>query len=446
MKFNDEFILDNLKNPDYRNAVFGFLDDSIFDGERKKVFNIIKIYFNAYKKWPSLKELNVEISKYIKSENDAENYSAILTKMYNAEPIDNLQWIMNKTEQYILTKKVYNAVSTSVVEFEREDPNFNSLLEQLKNAVSFKFDRNLGMAYILDFQKRMEMYSEQVEKTPFDLEFFDKYSRKGDHSGFEKATLNICLAPTNGGKSIWLVDRAAKALMRGMNVLYVSLEMSEQAILERIDANMHDIDINDIPLRIDDLTKKMQALKKKITGEIYVKRYPPRSINSNAIRNLLSEFQKSGINIDLLIVDYIGILAPNEKIQGANTNTMIQRASEDLRGLAIEFLIPVWSAQQFNRNAYDSSDPSLADISEGISLAQTSDFIFAIINIAELETINQCLCKILKNRYGPLNVTSNIGLNKSKMRFYDVQNDARYGLSATPNKEPEPLPTSNFKF
>lgn len=446
MKFNDEFILDNLKNPDYRNAVFGFLDDSIFDGERKKVFNIVKIYFNAYKKWPSLKELNVEISKYIKSENDVENYKSILTKMYDAEPIDNLQWIMNKTEQYILTKKVYNAVSNSVVEFEREDPNFNGLLEQLKNAVSFKFDRNLGMAYILDFQKRMEMYSEQVEKTPFDLEFFDKYTRKGDHSGFEKATLNICLAITNGGKSIWLVDRAAKALMRGMNVLYVSLEMGEQSLLERIDANIHDIDINDIPLRIDDLTKKMQALKKKTTGEIYVKRYPPRSINSNTISNLLSEFEKAEISIDLLIVDYIGLMSPNIPVQGANTNTLLQRVSEDLRSVAIQHDISCWSAQQLNRDAFGSSDPSLSDISEGIAIAQTADFVTCIINIPELETINQCLMKILKNRYGPINNVSNIGLNKSKMRFYDVQNDARYGLNATPNKEPEPLPTNNFKF
>ena len=342
-----------------------------------------------------------------------------------------IEWLTDETEKWCKDRAIYIAVMESIeVLDQKSQRSTGEIPELLKDALSVSFDSNIGHDQIEDAEKRYDFYTTEEEKLPFDLEYFNKITK----GGLPNKTLNICLAGTGVGKSLFMCHMAASALMQNKNVLYITLEMSEERIAERIDANILNIPMKELPdISKKEYGKKIGRLKNKTTGKLIVKEYPTASAHVGHFRHVLQELNiKKDFRPDIIFIDYLNICS-SQRIrpgQGANSYTLVKSIAEELRGLAVENDLPIVSATQTTRSGYGSTDIGLEDTSESFGLPATADMMFALITSEELEELDQMVVKQLKNRYNDPTVFKRfvIGVDRSRMKLYDCEQEAQEEL------------------
>ena len=432
-------ILSNLiYNEDYARKVIPFVKEEYFqDGIEKVIFKSIWQYADEYKSAATVSALAIELQKATLND---EHYKTSLEYLESLEKDEvGLEWLTDQTEQWCKDKAIYNAVLNSIhiIEGKDKEQTPDALPSLLTEALSVSFDKHVGHDYIEQSDDRYEFYNRSEEKIPFDLDFFNRITK----GGMPNKTLNIAIAGTGVGKSLFMCHVAAATLMQGKNVLYITMEMAEEKIAERIDANLMNIsmdDLHDLPKHMYE--SKFDKVKKKTQGKLIVKEYPTASAHCGHFRSLFNELKlKKDFTPDLVFVDYINICASTRFRAGANVNsyTYIKAIAEEMRGLAVEYNLPIMSATQTTRTGFVSTDIGLEDTSESFGLPATADFMFALIQTEELEELNQMLVKQLKNRYA--DPTSNkkfiIGVDRSRMKLYDVNQAAQDDMVDTGQDE-----------
>jgi archaellum biogenesis ATPase FlaH len=327
---------------------------------------------------------------------------------------------------------VYNAVRESILILDgnHKTADKGSIPELLSTALGVSFDSAIGHDFIENSDERFDFYHKKEDKIPFDIDLMNKITK----GGVSRKALIIALAGTGVGKSLFMCHCAASNLMDGLNVLYITLEMAEERIAERIDANLLDISLDDLrTIPKDVYVKKIDRMKGKTTGKLIIKEYPTASAGSAHFRHLLNDLRlKRNFKPDIIYIDYLNICMSSRLRHGANVNsyTMIKSIAEELRGLAVEFNVPVVSATQTTRSGFGNSDMDLTDTSESFGLPATADFMFGLISTEELEQLGQIMIKQLKNRWGDINAYKRfvVGIDRSKMRLYNVEETAQKGL------------------
>ena len=435
-------ILKNLVyNEEYTRKVLPFLSVDYFqEREDKILYEKINEYINQYNTLPTQEALAIELDKSSIKDEEFQNSLKLLESISNETDETNISWLLDSTEKFCQDKAIYNAVVESISildEGGRNTRDKGSIPDILSDALSVSFDPHVGHDYFLDSDERYKFYHRVEEKIPWDLEYFNRITK----GGLSNKTLNIALAGTGVGKSLFMCHAAASCLSQNCNVLYITLEMAEEKIAERIDANLLNISIDDLQKLPKDLyDKKINKLKQTIKGKLIVKEYPTAAANVNHFRALLNELNlKRSFVPNIILVDYINICTSSRIKPGANVNsyTYIKSIAEELRGLAVENAIPILSATQTTRSGFTNTDIGLEDTSESFGLPATADFMFAIISTEQMEELNQIMIKQLKNRYS--DPTSNrkfvIGIDRSKMKLYDVEQSAQNELVDTGQDE-----------
>ena len=434
----EQTILRNLLTDEkYMRKVLPFIKPDYFQGVYRSLFKEAGKYVAKYNKLPTAETLIIELDDSKSFTND--NYQMavdIIPQLYTNDVIDN-DWLLDATEKWCQDRAVYNAImeSISIIDGKHESLTKNALPDILSKALGVSFDKNVGHDYIENVEERYEFYHTEEDRIPFDLEYFNKITK----GGVPRKTLNICLAGTGVGKSLYMCHLAASALTEGRNVLYITMEMAEERIAERIDANLLNVPIDQLEnLSKDMFTTKVQDLSRKTAGKLIIKEYPTGSAHSGHFRALLNELKlKKQFTPDVIFVDYLNICASSRmKAMGGSINsyTYIKAIAEELRGLAVEYDVPVWSATQTPRSGYSNSDVGLEDTSESFGLPATADLMFALISTEELEQLGQLMVKQLKNRYN--DPTQNkrfvIGVDRSKMRLFDAEEGEQTLTDDTP--------------
>ena len=442
----ERLILSHLiHNENYSRKVVPYVKDEYFeDPSEKLVFKLIQEYILKHNDLPTKQSLSIDLdqldgiheSEYTKS-------SEIINSLNKPESTDITPWLVEQSETFCQDKAIYNAVVNAISILEGNEKTHLSkgaIPTVLSDALAVSFDPHIGHDFIEDAENRFDFYHRIEEKLEFDLEMFNKITK----GGLPKKTLNICLAGSGVGKSLFMCHQAAAALSVNKNVLYVTLEMAEERIAERIDANLLDIPISQLEeIPRDMYKKKIEKLKGKTKGKIIIKEYPTASASAMHFKNLLGELKlKRNFVPDIIFIDYLNICTSSRIRAGANVNsyTYIKSIAEELRGLAVEHDVPIVSATQTTRTGFTSTDIGLEDTSESFGLPATADFMFALISSEEMEELNQMLVKQLKNRYNdPTSYRKFIvGVDRSKMRLYDVEQKAQEDI-ADSGQNDEPL-------
>jgi archaellum biogenesis ATPase FlaH len=360
----------------------------------------------------------------------------------NAEDYTDINWLLDTTEKFCQDKAIYNAVvdSISILDNPKSTEDKGAIPDILSDALSVSFDPHVGHDYIDDSDDRYDYYHRIEERIPFDLDYFNRITK----GGLPQKTLNICLAGTGVGKSLFMCHVASSCLAENKNVLYITLEMAEEKIAERIDANLLDIAIDDLHNLPKDLyDSKIANLEKTTKGKLIIKEYPTAAAGVNHFRALLNELNlKRSFVPDIIFVDYLNICTSSRIRSGANVNsyTLIKSIAEELRGLAVENKIPIMSATQTTRSGYSNTDVGLEDTSESFGLPATADLMFAIISTEQMEEVGQIMVKQLKNRYNDPTVNRKfvIGIDRAKMRLFDVDQAAQDELVDTGQEDDTP--------
>ena len=432
-------ILKNLiYNEEYTRKVLPFLSVNYFqEREDKILYEKIAEYINKYNALPTQEALAIELDKSPLKDEEFQNSLKLLESITTNENDEaNISWLLDSTEKFCQDRAIYNAVVESISILDEKGRNTRdkgSIPDILSDALSVSFDPHVGHDYFLDADERYKFYHRIEEKIPWDLEFFNRITK----GGLSNKTLNIALAGTGVGKSLFMCHVAASCLSQNYNVLYITLEMAEERIAERVDANLLNISIDDLQKIPKDLyDKKIDKLKQTIKGKLIVKEYPTAAANVNHFRALLNELNlKKSFVPHIILIDYINICTSSRIKPGSNVNsyTYIKSIAEELRGLAVENAVPILSATQTTRSGFTNTDIGLEDTSESFGLPATADFMFAIISTEQMEELNQIMIKQLKNRYS--DPTSNrkfvIGIDRSKMKLYDVEQFAQNELVDT---------------
>tara|TARA_A100001035_G_scaffold24093_1_gene16205 strand:- start:14 stop:1399 length:1386 start_codon:yes stop_codon:yes gene_type:complete len=421
-----------IHNEEYSRKVLPFIKEDYFsDRLERLLFKEIYRFITKFNALPTKEALSIEIndSKDI-TEDEYKKITDIIATL-NPEKI-NLEWLVETTEKFCKDRAIHNAILSGIQIIDGKDKKHTPeyLPEMLSDALSVSFDQKVGHDYLLETKERFEFYKKKEERLELDLEFFNKITR----GGIPSKTLNICLAGTGVGKTMFMTHLASSVLLQNKNVLYITLEMAEERIAERIDANLLNVgmsDLEELPYQMYET--KINKLQSKTTGALIIKEYPTAAASVSHFKNLISELAlKKSFKPDILFVDYLNICASARFKAGANVNsyTYIKAIAEELRGLAVEHDIPVFSATQTTRGGFISSDVGLEDTSESFGLPATADFMFALISSEELEEKNQIMVKQLKNRYNDptMNRKFIVGVDRSKMRLYDVEQSAQSDL------------------
>jgi replicative DNA helicase len=430
----EKTILSNLiNNEEYCRKVVPHLKKEYF-AERKDamIASLVVSFFEKYNKTASTEILAIEISNY-KGLTDKEvpEYTEYLQTLTTIEK--NQEWLLEQTEQFCKDRAVYNAILASIKIIEGKDQvhGKDAIPSLLSEALGTCFDNHVGHDYLENSEERFEFYNRVEEKIPFDLEMFNLITK----GGLSRKTLNIALAGTGVGKSLFMCHVAAGALTKGKNVLYITMEMAEERIAERIDANLLNLTMDELKVVDREVfNNRISKIAKKTQGKLIVKEYPTASAHAGHFRALLEELKlKREFKPDIVMIDYLNICSSQRMKQGANVNsyTYVKAIADELRGLAVEYNVPIISATQTTRGGFTNSDPGLEDTSESFGLPATADFMFALVSNEELEQLNQIIVKQLKNRYNDVNYYKRfvIGIDRSKMKLYDVEMSAQAGLS-----------------
>ena len=421
-----------IHNEEYTRKVLPFIKEEYFsDRIERLLFTEIYKFVNKYNSLPTKEALSIEINS-AKSVNEDE-YKKItdVLSTLNKEPV-NQDWLVETTEKFCKDRAIHNAILGGIQIIVTNAMFFKILAsnELLSGALSVSFDQKVGHDYLLESQQRYDFYKKKEERLELDLEFFNKITR----GGIPSKTLNICLAGTGVGKTMFMTHLASSILLQGKNVLYITMEMAEERIAERIDANLLNVGMSDLEeLPYSMYETKINKLQSKTTGKLIIKEYPTASAHTGHFRALVKELAlKKSFKPDIVFVDYLNICASARFKAGANVNsyTYIKAIAEELRGMAVENDIPIFSATQTTRGGFVSSDVGLEDTSESFGLPATADFMFALISSEELDDKNQIMVKQLKNRYNDPTVNRKfiLGVDRSKMRFYDVEQTAQTDL------------------
>ena len=434
----EQTILSNLiSSSDYTRKVIPYIKEEYFqDSTEKVVFKTISMYVDRYKSPPEDKEIiKLDLQKATLNEEQYKVAKEYVDNLSSDISEEQFEWLVDETEKWCKDKAIYNAILSGIhiIDGKSKDQTADAIPSILIDALSVSFDTHIGHDYMEQYEERYDYYHEVEEKVPFDLEFFNKITK----GGLPNKTLNICLAGTGVGKSLFMCHVAAASLMMGKNVLYITLEMAEKKIAERIDANLMNIsltDLHDFPRRMYE--SRIEKIQKKTQGKLIIKEYPTASAHCGHFRSLHSELLlKKSFKPNIIFVDYINICASQRFRYGSNVNsyTYIKGIAEEMRGLAVELNVPFVSATQTTRQGFTSTDIGLEDTSESFGLPATADLMFALISTEELEGLNQMLVKQLKNRYNDPTVNKRfiIGIDRAKMKLYDVSQSAQKDLVDT---------------
>jgi len=416
-------------NEDYSRKVIPFLKDEYFeDSNQKIIFQEISNFIQKYNKLATKEILFIEIEN--RNDINESSFKEILDIVNSFEDeVGEIEWLLDSTEKWCRDRAIYLALMDSIHIADGKDSkkNRDAIPSILSEALSVSFDNHIGHDYLQDYEERFESYHRKEDRIPFDLEYFNKITK----GGLPSKTLNIALAGTGVGKSLFMCHVASSILIQGKNVLYITLEMAEEKIAERIDANLLNVNIQDIT----DLPKsmfetKVDDISKKTQGTLIIKEYPTASAHSGHFKSLLNELAlKKSFRPDIIFIDYLNICASSRYRSNGNVNSYsyIKAIAEELRGLAVEANLPIVSATQTTRSGYGSNDVELTDTSESFGLPATADLMFALISTEELEGLNQILVKQLKNRYNDPTVRKRfvIGIDRAKMRLYDCEQSAQ---------------------
>jgi archaellum biogenesis ATPase FlaH len=398
------------------------------------VFKEVNEFVNKYKSLPTHEALviNFTESKSL-TETQVRTSINLLNEIHeNREDPSEEQWLIEQTEKFCQDKAIYNAImeSVSILDDKNHKTSKGEIPKLLSDALGVSFDSHIGHDYINDAEERFDFYHRVEERVRFDLDFFNKITK----GGLPVKTLNIALAGTGVGKSLFMCHVAASCISQGRNVLYITLEMAEERIAERIDANLLNIDIQELhTISKQDYDRKFEVLRNKTQGKLIIKEYPTASASTLHFRSLLQDLHlKKNFKPEIIFVDYLNICSSARMKPGNSVNsyTYIKAIAEELRGLAVEFAVPIVSATQTTRSGFTNSDPGLEDTSESFGLPATADFMFALITTEELEQLGQIMVKQLKNRYSDPNNYKRfvIGIDRSKMKLYDAEPDAQNGI------------------
>ena len=412
-------------NEEYCRKVLPFIKPDYFDVKEERVlFEEITNFVDKYKKIPTKISLEIEVETRKDLTQDQHTKIVEIIQTLDDTKVD-MEWLVDTTEKFCKDKAIYNAIVEGISIIDGKDKNreADAIPSILTDALAVCFDNAVGHDYLDDSEKRFDFYHRVEERIPFDLDFFNKITK----GGLPSKTLNIALAGTGVGKSLFMCHMAANCLSQGKSVLYITLEMAEERIAERIDANLMNIsmeDLHNLPKKMFD--DKIAKINKKTNGKLIIKEYPTASAHSAHFRGLIKELAiKKSFKPDMIFIDYLNICASSRLKGAANVNsyTYIKSIAEELRGLAVETDVPIMSATQTTRSGFTSSDLGLEDTSESFGLPATADFMFALISNEELDALNQIVVKQLKNRYNDPTINKRfvLGIDRSKMRLYDVE-------------------------
>jgi len=446
----EKTILRNLVHDEqYMRQVFPFLKTEYFSSAAERtIFDCIKKFIDEYNVCPSTEALDIALQKTNLKEESFREAAEIVRDLVPEDA--NLDWLRNETEKWCRDRAIYNAILKSIEIIDGRDKNHSAdaLPSLLQDALAVAFDNSIGHDYLGDFADRYEFYHKVEHRIAFDLEMFNKIT----NGGLPNKTLNVALAGTGVGKSLFMCHVAASCLSQGKNVLYITMEMAEERIAERIDANLMNIPIDqlaDLPRQMFD--NRIQRIKDKTEGRLIIKEYPTASAHAGHFKSLLNELSlKQTFRPDIIMIDYLNICASSrfKNAQAANSYMYIKAIAEELRGLAVEHAVPILTATQTTRSGYGNTDVELTDTSESFGLPATADLMFALISTEELESLNQILVKQLKNRYN--DPTSNrkfvIGIDRAKMKLYDVEARAQRDISESGQEPDEDYKINNRKL
>ncbi len=417
--------------------VLPFIKPEYFEGIYRTLFKETGKFVAKYNKLPTSTSFKIELDQTDKLSSEQHNMAMdVLPYIFSDEKVDE-QWLLDTTEKWCQDRAVYNAImeSISIIDGKHESLTKNALPDILTKALGVGFDTNVGHDYIENVDRRYDFYHTEEQRVPFDLDYFNKITK----GGLPNKTLNIALAGTGVGKSLFMCHMAASALTQNLNVLYITLEMSEERIAERIDANLLNVPIDQIDKMSKDMfTTKVANISKQTTGKLIIKEYPTGSAHTGHYRGLLNELKlKKQFTPQIIFIDYLNICSSSRMkgMGGAiNSYNYIKAIAEEIRGLAVEFDVPIVSATQTTRSGYGNSDVGLEDTSESFGLPATADFMFALISTEELEQQGQMMVKQLKNRYNDPTYHKRfvIGVDRSKMRLYDVEETQQTLTDDTP--------------
>ena len=426
-------ILSNLtKDGEYARKVVPFIKAEYFQNVSERiVFTKISEYMNEYSNVPDSNTLLIELGNdQSLVESDYTASVQLIESFKRQDANHDRQWLIDKTEQYCQEKAVYNAIMESIhiIDGKSKEKAKDTIPSILSNALAVSFDNTVGHDFLNDYEQRYDFYHRVEERIPFDIDYLNSITK----GGVPRKTLNIILAGTGVGKSLAMCHFASNNLMDGKNVLYITMEMAEEKIAERIDANLMNVALDElIQLPKDVYDKKIDKIREKTPGRLIVKEYPTAGAHTGHFRHLIQELKiKKGFVPDIIYVDYLNICA-SSRMKGlgnsVNTYSLIKSIAEELRGLAVEKDIPIFSATQTTRSGFSNSDIELTDTSESFGLPATADFMIALISTEDLQNLNQIMVKQLKNRYNDPTINKRfvIGVDRSRMRLYDVEQSAQ---------------------
>ena len=421
----------------YVRRVLPFLDQTYFiDKTEKLIFTKLKEFIDRYNVLPTKESLLIDLDGAGAEQDTIERVDEYLTAINDeTEAKPHVDWLVERTESWCQEKAIHNAVIDVINILDGKDKRIDKgmIPKMLQDALAVSFDPHVGHDYFEDKDQRYEFYHKVDSRIPFHLDYFNKITK----NGVPNKTLNICLAGTNVGKSLFMCDLATAYLMQNKNVLYITMEMAEERIAERIDANLLDIPLDDLAfVSKESYLSKVERINSRTQGQLIVKEYPTAQAHVGHFRHLLNElWLKKGFKPHAIFIDYLNICASSRVKAGSDMYGLVKSIAEELRGLAVEFNVPIWSATQMNRSGYNNSDPDLTNTSESFGLPATADFMFALINSDELKGMNQLLVKILKNRYGDVNLRNKetgkimnkfvIGVDRSRQKLYNVDESAQ---------------------
>tara|TARA_Y100001963_G_scaffold127072_1_gene180149 strand:+ start:7367 stop:8752 length:1386 start_codon:yes stop_codon:yes gene_type:complete len=426
----EQTILKNLiQNEEFTRKTLPYIKSEFFqESDEEFLFKQIREYFLKYQESPTPEALIIDIDERDDINQQLISDTIVLINQIKADTVTTPdEWLTDSTEKWCKDRAVYNGVMSSIEIIQDKEGQQGLIPDILREALSVSFDSNIGHDFIEDWDSRYEFYHREEERIPFDLELMNKITK----GGLPNKTLNICMAGTGVGKSLFMCHCASSALLQGKNVLYITMEMAEEKIAERIDANLLDISLNelqDLPKMMYE--KKITRVREKTKGKLIVKEYPTASAHSGHFRHLLQELDlKRDFKPDMIYIDYLNICSSFRIRPGSNVNTYsyIKSIAEELRGLAVEFDVPIMSATQTNRTGFVSTDVGLEDTSESFGLPATADFMFALISTEEMQELDQVMVKQLKNRYNDPTYHKRfvLGVDRSKMRLFDCEQSAQ---------------------
>ena len=430
----EQLVIKNLLlDEEYVRKAMPFIKTEYFaDTIGKKLFDIFSKYFTDYSAIPTKEALVIEVGQ-VGGISDEQHHDIVKAIGNIDTDKSEFEWILDTTEKWCKERALYLALMSSIKIAEGNDEKraAGAIPSILSEALAVTFDNHIGHDYLEDYEERYDFYHQKEEKIPFDLEFFNKITK----GGLPNKTLNVALAGTGVGKSLFMCHCASSVLLQGKNVLYITLEMAEEKIAERIDSNLLNCDIQNITeLPKMMFENKVTNIAKKTQGKLVIKEYPTASAHVGHFRSLLNDLAlKKAFKPDIIYIDYLNICASSRysKLGNVNSYSYIKAIAEELRGLAVEANVPIVSATQTTRSGYGSSDVDLTDTSESFGLPATADLMFALISTEELEEINQIMVKQLKNRYNDPTINKRfvVGIDRAKMRLYDVEQSAQNGIT-----------------